>query len=353
MFESGIVGKAWVEISFGRYVSFQQGFSAKTVWDSGHCYWDTAFGHWNELFIRALFREEHAERILATRVRASKLIDEVYWPFTKHGVFTVKSGYGLIFEEYMTRKGTLKDSTRLGTRGRAFCRKQLWTLPVPNTWKILIWRIITNTLSVGKELQQRNMVTYVFCGLCGDNHTNLETVEHLFRDCELSARIWAGSGLGIKVEGAKCLNMTDWIIDWIRNLQVLSGFLFDSISERVRILYDQVDGKGLMKGSRVDASWERSFKAVVGWVAYDELGRECMRRQVSTKAESALQAEVLGICDVLVWASSGGEAFTWTSHRIVFNLSTNSRAWRRQISFGYWHPGGVAWSCKFISLLMF
>ncbi|XP_074317987.1 uncharacterized protein LOC141654770 [Silene latifolia] len=217
----------------------------------------------------------------------------------------------------------------------------------------------------------------VFCGLCGNGHNNLETVEHLFRDCDFSARIWAGSMLGIRVEGAEHLNMTDWIIDWIKylrkqegglkrvilfiaiiwglwiirnkvkfeglanNPRVLAGVLFDSIKERAHILSNQVDHKGTLVDARgsvgdqldqqitdlrngipyhmigqpghcsvlrikVDASWERSFKAAFGWVAYDELGHECMRNQVTTRAESALQAEALGIRDVVSWARSGG-----------------------------------------------
>ncbi|XP_074302973.1 uncharacterized protein LOC141637313 [Silene latifolia] len=165
-----------------------------------------------------------------------------------------------------------------------------------------------------------------FCGMCGENHKRLETIEHLFRDCEVSARIWAGSELGIRVENAKSLNMTDWIIDWIRyllskeggvkrviifiailwglwiirnkikfeglttNPRVISGVLFESINEKVRTLNDQ----------------ERTYVAAFGWVAYDGMGQECMRRQVRTRAESALQAKALGVRDVLLWATSGG-----------------------------------------------
>ncbi|XP_074298926.1 uncharacterized protein LOC141629906 [Silene latifolia] len=250
-------------------------------------------------------------------------------------------------------------------------------MPIPNTWKILIWRILTGTLSVGSEFQRRNMGDDVLCGFCGTERSMLETVEHLFRDCDFSARVWAGSNLGIRVEGARHLTMTDWFIDWVlylgkqeeglkrvilfiaiiwgiwvirnkvkfdglvTNFQVLSGALFDSIKERVHLLGKQVDNKGSFKepggravgtvdrlkldlrngipfhmiGQRglcsalqikVDASWDRSFKAAFGWVAYDAMGREYMRRQVSTRAESALQAEALGVRDVVSWARSGG-----------------------------------------------
>ncbi|XP_074301421.1 uncharacterized protein LOC141632808 [Silene latifolia] len=293
------------------------------------------------------------------------------------GVFTVKSGYGLIFDEYMSRKGTVRDKTRIGERERAFCRKQLWTLPVPNSWKILVWRIITNTLSVGKEFHRRHLEVDVLCSLCGESHCCMETLEHLFRDCEVSARIWAGSSLGIRVDGAELVYMADWLIDWVRylwmqdegqirvinfiailwglwtirnkvkfdgmtkNPHVLADLLFGLTKDKIGILKDQLKGKGMTKRVeggveelldqrrmdmrtghpvqligcpdrcnvirvKVDVGWERNYVAAFGWVAYDGQGQECMRRQVKTKAESALQAEALGVRDVLLWASSEG-----------------------------------------------
>ncbi|XP_074277325.1 uncharacterized protein LOC141600966 [Silene latifolia] len=334
-------------------------------------------GEWNELSIRALIREEYAARILAIRVRDMNIADVLFWPFTKDGVYTVKSGYGLIFEEYMNRKGTTRDKTRIGERERTFCQKQLWTLPVPNSWKILVWRIITNTLSVGKEFHRRQLAVDVLCSLCGESHGCMETLEHLFRDCEVSARIWAGSSLGIRVGGAELIGMADWIIDWIRylwkqkegrirvinfiailwglwtirnkvkfdgmtnNPHVLADVLFGSIKDKVCILKDQLEGKGMIKRLegdgeefldqrrmdirsgvpvqligcpdrcnvirvKVDAGWERNYVAAFGWVAYDRQGQERMRRQVKTKAETALQAEALGVRDVLLWASAEG-----------------------------------------------
>ncbi|XP_074301501.1 uncharacterized protein LOC141632895 [Silene latifolia] len=167
---------------------------------------------WNEPFVRALFTEEYAARILAIPLCALRINDEIYWPLTKDGAYTVKSGYGLIFGEYMARKGSSKDKTRIGDRGREFCRKQLWKLPVPKLWKIFVWKIITNTLPIGKEFQKRNLEIDVFCGMCGVEQKRVETAEHLFRDCGVSSRIWVGSDLGIRVENAESISITDWVM---------------------------------------------------------------------------------------------------------------------------------------------
>ncbi|XP_074318280.1 uncharacterized protein LOC141655080 [Silene latifolia] len=204
----------------------------------------------------------------------------------------------------------------------------------------------------------------------------METVEHIFRDCVTASRIWASSDLGIRVENVGSLSINDWIIDWVSylareeggkkqmimfmavmwglwnlrnrvkfdgiplNSQVISGYFFNLIREKVHILVNHDDGVRLtnvprgagemaidntqsaikdgfpfrMVGNsdhcntirvKVDASWNRNCEAAFGWVAYDWTGRELKRWQMRTRAESAMQAEALGVRDVLFWASSG------------------------------------------------
>ncbi|XP_074314644.1 uncharacterized protein LOC141649871 [Silene latifolia] len=332
---------------------------------------------WNEPYIRTLFKEDYTEKILAIPFRNLREVDEVFWPYTRDGVYTVMSGYGLIFDEYMCRHGSQKDKARMGDRGKVFCRKQLWHLPIPNIWKILIWRILPNTLPVGMEFKKRDLDMSVTCGMCGTNQGQLETVEHIFRDCAIAGRIWAGSDLGIRVENAGSLSIIDWIIDWVSylaggeegkkrvimfmavmwgmwnlrnrvkfdgmtlNSQVISGFLFTLIKEKANILIDHVDGARLRTNPRgvddvvldtmqsaikdgfpfqmignpdqcdiirvkVEASWNRNYAEAFRWVAYDWTGRELKRRQVRSRAESALQAEAMRVRDVLIWASLGG-----------------------------------------------
>ncbi|XP_074310655.1 uncharacterized protein LOC141646657 [Silene latifolia] len=217
----------------------------------------------------------------------------------------------------------------------------------------------------------------VFCGMCGVSSRILETVEHLFQDCESARRIWAGSELGIRVDNVGSLSITDWIIDWIKLLSGKEGgerrvimlvavlwglwslrnrnnfeglelnwrsivdFFYVNIREKVRVLNEQVEGgklRAVMKGSpeermdtvrwrikegyplyligrqdrcavirvKVDASWDKTYMAAFGWVAFDSTGQEILRRSVKIRAEAALQAEALGIRDVLIWAASEG-----------------------------------------------
>ncbi|XP_074299990.1 uncharacterized protein LOC141631187 [Silene latifolia] len=123
----------------------------------------------------------------------------------------------------MATRGTSKDRSRINDRGREFCRKTLWNLPIPVVWKILIWKIIIKALPTGIEFHKRKLDVEPFCGMCGGDQKCIETLEHLFRDCSLAQRLWAGSDLGIRVESAEGLSVSDWIYDWMRYLSISEG----------------------------------------------------------------------------------------------------------------------------------
>ncbi|XP_074304184.1 uncharacterized protein LOC141638901 [Silene latifolia] len=332
-------------------------------------------GKWNADFIDAVFKDEWTTRILAIPPCEIRLRDKVFWPLTKDGTYTVKSGYGLIFDRFMSTRGTSKDRTRINDRGREFCRKTLWNLPVPMVWKILFWKIIINALPTESEFHKRKLNVEPLCGMCGGDQKSIKTPEHLFRDCGLASRIWAGSVLGIRVDSAGGISVSEWIYDWIRylsnseggegktstfvailwglwtlrnnvifqelvlNPHTITGCFYNSIREKVHVLCnasptkqpqlmlrsseegsDQEDREAIRNGHpvnlvgnqnscavvrvKVDACWVRNFEAAVGWVAFDHTGKEIERRQMCTRAESALQAEALGVRDVLVWAQA-------------------------------------------------
>ncbi|XP_074293061.1 uncharacterized protein LOC141619965 [Silene latifolia] len=170
-------------------------------------------GSWNKDFIEGFFMDEWATRILVIPQCEVRRGDKVYWSLTTPGTYTVKSGYDLIFAEYMVKAGTIKDNSRLNDRGRHICRKMLWKLHVSQMWKILIWKIITNVLPTGHEFSKRNIEVDPFCGMCRGDQRTMETPEHLFRDCGFLSRLWAGSVLGIRVEGAGGIPISDWICD--------------------------------------------------------------------------------------------------------------------------------------------
>ncbi|XP_074282971.1 uncharacterized protein LOC141607513 [Silene latifolia] len=190
-------------------------------------------GSWNEAFSRDIFAEEWANKILA-----------------------------------IPEKGSEKDLLRINLIGKKFCKSKLWRLPGPHIWRILVWKIITGTLPVGYEFMRRNMNVDQHCHFCEIEYREVESLEHLFRDCKIISRIWAGSNMGINVSNSAHVES--------------SCFTF-----RIKI----------------DASWFENLEASAGWVMYNNEGNMVFEGGSKFKAESASQAEALGIRKVLEWAS--------------------------------------------------
>ncbi|XP_074297064.1 uncharacterized protein LOC141627738 [Silene latifolia] len=59
------------------------------------------------------------------------------------------------------------------------------------------------------------------CHLC--SHNEVESLEHLFRDCLFATRIWAGSHLGIRAAIHHDMTFQDWIINWISFIHKMSN----------------------------------------------------------------------------------------------------------------------------------
>ncbi|XP_074314329.1 uncharacterized protein LOC141649541 [Silene latifolia] len=170
---------------------------------------------WNETLIRQIFSEHYAKRILAIPIGRLRRNDEIYWLHNNDGEYSVKSGYGVLFGALMDSQGTTKDHLRLNDDGRLFCKRKLWRLPGPQMWKILVWRIITNSLSVGENFARRGMGVDTRCKMCNNGSMVMETLEHLFRDCPVSRRLWASSDIGIRASNGSHLPVGKWIMDWI------------------------------------------------------------------------------------------------------------------------------------------
>ncbi|XP_074283832.1 uncharacterized protein LOC141608369 [Silene latifolia] len=329
---------------------------------------DAAGMSWNEPLIRTLFSEKSANHILAIHICASRVDDKLYWLHTGIGDYSVKSGYGVLFNEFMERRATTKDKTRIDAEIRHFCKKTLWHLPGPQVWKILVWRIITDSLSTGVNFARRNLGSGKGCHLC--DFEGLETMEHLFRDCPVSRRLWASSELGIRVENGVHLSIQKWMVQWIYflgNLDEAKSRIIRFLamvsciwSIRNRVLFQGVPFHPLMffrlwsnvvdtadkalKGRNkekecmvpgygndvsqkdewlqwsweskavcvvgslmlcdhvrimVDAGWKDVATGGLGWVGLSSVGEIIFSGRKRVLVESALQAESLGIREVL------------------------------------------------------
>ncbi|XP_074302849.1 uncharacterized protein LOC141636469 [Silene latifolia] len=131
--------------------------------------------------------------------------------------YSVKSGYGIALESHLNKACNEKDLSRISRSCVAFCKKRLWRLPGPQKWKVLVWRILTNFVSNGSEFQKRGIGVDHSCRFCY-GMDNIETLNHLFQDCDIVARIWSSSNLGIRTCNDSHMPVGEWIINWINYL---------------------------------------------------------------------------------------------------------------------------------------
>ncbi|XP_074291118.1 uncharacterized protein LOC141617885 [Silene latifolia] len=182
-----------------------------------------ADGSWDERRIRSLIHKDVVDHVLAIPVCVSQVHDCIYWKNTRDGVYSVKSGYGIAFNRFMTRHGSLKDKKRIGKLGILFCKRNLWKLPGPETWKVFLLRLLTDSLPMGYGFARRNIPVDPTCKLCAVSEVIMETRAHLFQDCSIVQRIWACLDLGIRINCDPSMDVGEWVINWLIYLRKTEG----------------------------------------------------------------------------------------------------------------------------------
>lgn len=177
-------------------------------------------GHWNEDLLRSIFHADQLHDILSIKPLDSGAEDVISWSLSPSGLFSVRSGYdGLKDEAEATRSST--------TRGRILKgnKRIPWRLNIRNSLKIFVWRSINDALPIGRELLKRNVGTATGCPFCNQLETDVptESLEHLFRDCPFSRRIWVASPLGLRMDAVEGNAFGEWCINWLKYLHKLDN----------------------------------------------------------------------------------------------------------------------------------
>ncbi|XP_074305012.1 uncharacterized protein LOC141639940 [Silene latifolia] len=97
---------------------------------------------------------------------------------------------------------------------------------------------------------------------------------------------------------------------WVRESKLVCVVGTISFCEHLRIM--------------VDVGWKTMDNAGIGWVMYSDIGEVIFTARRSIRAESALQAEGLGIYEVLLWAVDRGFRHLEVSSDcilLIFNLA--------------------------------
>jgi len=133
--------------------------------------------------------------------------DTLMWMYESNGIYSVKSGYKAI-------KGWQNQNTQPfhSSSTETMVWKKVWALHTIPRHKIILWRILQNSLPVRSELNKRGIQCSTLCPRC---NAKIETITHTFMQCPKVFRIWFGSSLTIKFPEQSNLIFTDWLFDFI------------------------------------------------------------------------------------------------------------------------------------------
>ncbi|XP_048490024.1 uncharacterized protein LOC125491986 [Beta vulgaris subsp. vulgaris] len=180
---------------------------------------------WNPDLIWKMFMPESSIRIHTTYIPQENLQDYFAWSESKHGAFRVKDAYAFL----LGQRGNLETSHTK----RKFWSK-LWASDLRPKWKIFIWRLLQKALATNCNLAKRNIPVSVNCNIC---HQFPEDERHLFRDCEISSRIWSSSALGIKTQSSEYIPIDEWIRNFFQLFWREDGIKSERVREFVVTLW--------------------------------------------------------------------------------------------------------------------
>lgn len=110
--------------------------------------------------------------------------DSWLWKFTRTGVYSVKTGYGLAFARNnaeMLRSQEAKPSLNP-------LKTQVWNLLAPPKIKVFLWKALSGALSVQDRLLDRGMTCDRACYTCGEDG---ESINHVLFSCTFARQVWA------------------------------------------------------------------------------------------------------------------------------------------------------------------
>ncbi|KAL1208233.1 hypothetical protein V5N11_034949 [Cardamine amara subsp. amara] len=73
--------------------------------------------------------------------------------------------------------------------------KEIWSLKIAPKLQVFLWKILQGSLPIGENLIKRGMTTSSNCFRCGE----LETIPHLFFECQFAKRVWEIAPFSIDV----------------------------------------------------------------------------------------------------------------------------------------------------------
>ncbi|XP_074290734.1 uncharacterized protein LOC141617433 [Silene latifolia] len=187
----------------------------------------TPNGDWDFNRVQSICGGQFVPLICSIPIPCMDDIDKVYWPLNSNGIYSTKSGYKAAFSLLWTRKVTAMDLSRIESLTIAFCKNELWSLPITGKWKVFLWKILSNSLPTSVEVVRRGLNWNFRCQLCFSENPQVESMSHIFQDCTCASQIWFASSLGIRSNMGNNLSIQNWIINWLSFFKKNKNFIDD------------------------------------------------------------------------------------------------------------------------------
>jgi hypothetical protein len=165
---------------------------------------------WNSNIIDSCFISSEGDLIKQIPLIMDSMEDQLMWPHSKDGSYTVKTGYNLLKHWADVARPC---STNPNTQSNHW--KKLWSLNTIPRHKALLWRVIQKAIPVKTALNKRGLPCNTLCPRCLEKE---ETIEHAFIHCTHSSKIWFGSKLDIRFDQSH-QSFSDWVIHALNSLR--------------------------------------------------------------------------------------------------------------------------------------
>lgn len=113
---------------------------------------------WNVDMIEAGFNRDEANVILGIPLSRTGYRDRLAWFHNANGIYSVKSGYGLVMK--LMKNGALGKKRRRSTSEKTKHNqlwRTIWSLDVPSKMRFFIWKCCNHALEVRRNLMQQHM----------------------------------------------------------------------------------------------------------------------------------------------------------------------------------------------------
>uniref|UniRef100_A0A7N2N060 Reverse transcriptase zinc-binding domain-containing protein n=1 Tax=Quercus lobata TaxID=97700 RepID=A0A7N2N060_QUELO len=142
-------------------------FEDRRVWDPG--------------LVESLFLTWEAETILRIPISEGHVKDQLIWPLTPDGNFSVRSAYRMLESTacFLNPRSSMDGVSKVW--------KGMWKIKTPNKIRHFLWRAARDSLPTKQNLCQRHVLVDASCPLC-DEHT--ESLMHCLWLCDHAKAVW-------------------------------------------------------------------------------------------------------------------------------------------------------------------